>query len=214
MKSIHTYILVIVLLLGCNSNNDSTTGITTTIEKPSEEVSASASYTTEKFVYINNAENTNLAEIKVNEKEISINTPELNLFGILKEDKRKYYDQKNMHLYSVKYKDDGFKLRDGTESLLWKIKMYDDKIKIANNEEMSDAFAIKLKEDNRIKVEQAEEEIFSLRIPSDASAPVKIGVEYLVSGLGYSTAAGVLKLEKLAPDERFVIIAELVNAQP
>jgi len=214
MKSTYSLFLVFVLLLGCSPNNNSNTEASAETENTSEEVSASASYTTEKFVYINTAENTNLAEIKLGGEEITIRTPELNLFGILKEDKRKYYDQNNAHLFSVKYKDDGFKLRDGTESLLWKVKFYEDKIKIANNEEMADAFEIKLKEGNRIKVEEAGEEIFSLRIPSEANAPVKIGDEYLVSGLGYSTAAGVLKLEKLTPDERFVIMAELVNVHP
>ncbi len=211
MKGFWIFSLIGILLLGCNSDSTETSSET---ENPLEEISASANYTTEKFVYINTAKNTNLAEIKLGGEEITINTPELNLFGILKEDKRKYYDQNNTHLYSVKYKDDGFKLRNGTESLLWKVKLYDGKIKIANNEEMTNAFEVKLKEDNRIKVEEAGEEIFSLRIPTETNAPVKIGDEYLVSGLGYSTAAGVLKLEKLTPDESYVIMAELVNANP
>jgi hypothetical protein len=78
---------------------------------------------------------------------------------------------------------------------------------------MTEAFEIKRKEDNRIKVEKSAVELFSLRIPSDASAPVKISDEYLVLGLSYSTAAGVLMLNNILPVERFVIMAELVKSQ-
>lgn len=211
MKNYWIFSLAWLLLLGCNGNSTETSYEG---KEPVQGTGASAHYATEKFVYVNTADNTHLAEIKLLAEEIEITTPDLSLFGIVKEDKRKYYDQNNIHVYSVKYKEEGFKLRDAMETLLWKVKFKEGKIKIADNEEMNDAFEIKLKEDHRIKIEKSGQELFSLKIPINASTPVKIGDDYLVSGLGYSTAAGVLMLNDLTLNERFAIMAELVNSYP
>lgn len=61
-----------------------------------------------------------------------------------KSDKRKYYDTNDQVIYEVKYKSEGFKLRTPSSNLLWKIKLYDDKIKISDNEENLNPFEIKI----------------------------------------------------------------------
>ena len=61
-----------------------------------------------------------------------------------KADKKKYYDANDNVVYEIKYKPDGFKLRTASSKLLWKIKLYDDKIKISDNEENLDPYEIKI----------------------------------------------------------------------
>nr|WP_321226158.1 hypothetical protein [uncultured Psychroserpens sp.] len=60
-----------------------------------------------------------------------------------KSDKKKYYDGSTV-VYEVKYKPDGFKLRTASSQLLWKIKLYDDKVKISDNEENLNPYEIKM----------------------------------------------------------------------
>ena len=74
-----------------------------------------------------------------------------------KADKRKYYDQNNNVVYEVKYKSDGFKLRTASSTLLWKVKLYNDKVKISNNEENLNAYEIKKVGANEIKLEKDNE---------------------------------------------------------
>ena len=61
-----------------------------------------------------------------------------------KSDKRKYFDSNENVLYEVKYKPEGFKLRTSSSELLWKIKLYENKIKISDNEENNNPFEIKI----------------------------------------------------------------------
>ena len=59
-----------------------------------------------------------------------------------KADKRKYYDGSDAMQYAVKYSEDGFKLRDQQEQLLWKVKISDTGVKVSSNEEMTSAYKI------------------------------------------------------------------------
>lgn len=61
-----------------------------------------------------------------------------------KSDKKKYYDSSDNVVYEIKYKEDGFKLRTSSSKLLWKVKLYDDKIKISDNEENLNPYEIKM----------------------------------------------------------------------
>jgi len=61
-----------------------------------------------------------------------------------KADKRKYFDSNNNVVYEVKSKPDGFKLRTPSSDLLWKIKFYESKIKLSDNEDNENAYEIKI----------------------------------------------------------------------
>lgn len=69
-----------------------------------------------------------------------------------KSDKKKYYDGSNNVVFEIKYKPDGFKLRAPSSTLLWKVKLYDDKIKISDNEENLNPYEIKLSETYKAKL--------------------------------------------------------------
>lgn len=109
--------------------------------------------------------------------------------------------------YAVKFSDDGFKLRDHNEELLWKVKLYDDKIKLGNNEEMSGAYEIKLREGGKLKLERYESLISELR--TDENAP-NITVDNLtVEGCGGSLAPAILLIKDLKEFEKYILMAEL-----
>lgn len=125
-----------------------------------------------------------------------------------REDKRKYYDPSNTMVFALKMDDDGFKLRDQNESLLWKVKLYPDKIKISKNEEMNNAYEIKLKEEGRLKLEKNDAEVMQIRLMENAeSYPVG---DFTVKGFGASIACGILLIPEIPEQQKWIIIGELL----
>lgn len=110
--------------------------------------------------------------------------------------------------YAVKFSDDGFKLRDHNEQLLWKVKVYDDKIKLGNNEEMSGAYEIKHRADGKIKLERYESLISELR--SDENAPVMSIGDFTVEGCAGSLTPAILLIKDLKEFEKYILMAELL----
>ncbi|GCC51646.1 hypothetical protein SanaruYs_18740 [Chryseotalea sanaruensis] len=156
---------------------------------------------------VHDAKREQLASVSVG-GEVIIDTPELSLTGIFKKEKRKYYDAGNTMQYAVKYSDDGFKLRDYREELLWKVKLYDDKIKIANNEEMSNAYEIKLRDEGKIKLERNDALVTELRMNNEAEW-FQVNDAYTTRGAGLSLAPALLLIEELKDMEKFILMAEL-----
>lgn len=113
-------------------------------------------------------------------------------------------------VYAVKMDDDGFKLRDGNEQLIWKIKLYEDKLKIADNEEMISAYEIKLRDQGKLKLERNETEIKSIRV-SESTDWYTIEDRYKIKGFGVSLAPGILLIDELKDTEKFLIMAELAQ---
>jgi len=71
-----------------------------------------------------------------------------------KPDKKKYYNSSNAVVYEVKYKEDAFKLRTAASDLIWKVKLYDHKIKISDNEENLNPYEIKKLDNGESKLEK------------------------------------------------------------
>lgn len=157
---------------------------------------------------IHNGKQEELAGISITANEIIIDAPQYGLTGIFKKEKRKYYDATNLMKYAVKFSDDGFKLRDHNEELLWKVKLYDDKIKLANNEEMHNAYEVKLNDGGKIKLEQNESLLTELRINSEAEW-FQVNDQYLTKGMGLSLAPAILLMKELTDSEKFIVMAEL-----
>jgi hypothetical protein len=129
------------------------------------------------------------------------------LTGIVKKDKRKYYTSSNEMKYAVKFTDDGFKLRDHNEQLLWKIKWYDDKIKVSDNEEMTNAYEIKLRDEGKLKLERNENLITEVRLnATDEWLDIE---SYKVRGVGISLAPGLLLIKDLEEMEKIILMAEI-----
>ncbi len=159
---------------------------------------------------INNTSGEALADIYLGSDEVSVNLPDGTLRGVAKRsDKRKYYDGSKM-VYAVKMDDDGFKLRNENERLLWKVKLYPDKLKIANNEEMHGAYEVKLRDEGKLKLEKNEKELKTIRL-SESAEGFTVEDKYTIKGFGISLAPGILMINDLKDTEKFIIMAELVQ---
>lgn len=128
-------------------------------------------------------------------------------------EKRKYFNG-STQLAEVKMKDaDGFKVRTVDGKLLWKVKIDGGKIKISDNEENQNAYEL-VKRDDGAKIEQNETKLGEVKFYTDRQ---KIKVKdasdkELFDGNTdkYSMAYGVLLLDKIPEEQRYIIIAELL----
>ena len=128
--------------------------------------------------------------------------------------KRKYSVDGGEVYYEVKPGEDGgFKLRTAEGKLLWKVKLYPDKIKISNNEENQNPFELKARDGNRTKVfAPGDKELGNVRFDG-----AKIDVEnaagqtqYTIASTKPTAAYGVLLLEAIPPQQRAVLAAEIL----
>ncbi len=129
----------------------------------------------------------------------------------MKGDKRKY-SVDNEVWYEIKFKDEGFKLRSPDGKLLWKMKIAEDKIKISDNEENTNPYELKLKEDNRCKVVRDEVELGNARWNAETKT-MEIESEegkFTVSSPVFYSAFGVLLADELVLEQQLIIVAELL----
>ena len=161
------------------------------------------------FLYISDSSNIQQVEIVLEASgNTKINTQRGSYFGEKKGDKLKYYDQQDNFRFEIKYKDTSFKLRDRNSELLWKVKTYDKKIKLANNEEMANPIEIKLKNEQKIVIYKNGEESKTIRIDASKN-PLNISNSYFTSGFKNNYQAGILNLDELSLDEKYFLLAEL-----
>ena len=106
-----------------------------------------------------------------------------------KPDKKKYYNNADDVVYEVKYKPDSFKLRTASSELIWKVKLYDAKIKISDNEENLNPFEIKKLENGEAKLEKNEETI--------------------ARGLAASASDLVFQISTMPKEQQEILVAEL-----
>jgi len=106
-----------------------------------------------------------------------------------KPDKKKYFDSNNTVVYEVKYKDDSFKLRTASSDLLWKVKLYDTKVKISDNEENLNPYEIKKLDSGESKLEKNDATI------ERSTAAQAISLVY--------------KIDAMPKDQQEIIITEL-----
>ena len=148
-------------------------------------------------------------EMVLDRGQIFLDGPGYSLSGEKKGDKRKYYTAEGDVALEVKYSDeDKLKIRNADGSLRWKIKLYEDKIKVADNEEMENAYEIRLYEGNRIKIKRNDEELAEWRLPPDATNQLsREGTK--LEGIAPGLTAGVVLLDALTAQEQMVLMSEL-----
>lgn len=114
----------------------------------------------------------------------------------------------------VKPGENGFKLRTTDGKLLWKVKLADDKIKVSDNEENANPYAIKTKYPDKAKVvDAAEKELAEVRFgPDKTKVKGADGAELWVteSPRRRTASFGVLALEKIPEEHRAILMAEIL----
>lgn len=203
-------LLLAFLSFACNSGSkQSETPNNPTTSKPTTENKA---YDTK--VKIKTPDDKDVVEVKIDANSTKLEYGGKVVRGETKDDKRKYSVEGGSQIAEVKIKDaDGFKVRTNDGKLLWKIKIADGKVKISDNEENQNAFEIKKKDDGA-KIERGETKLGEVKFYTDRQ---KIKVkdaadkELFDSNTDkYLTAYGVLALNEIPEDFRFIILAELL----
>jgi len=138
------------------------------------------------------------------------------LFGEEKDTgKRKYGAPGGAVAIEVRPEASGFKLRTSAGVLLWKVKIDAEKIKVSDNDENRNAWALKTKYDDKVKVVDASDaEVGEVRFYRDRQK-VKVkdasGTELFESNTTrYSAAFGVLLMRAVPAGQREIIMAEIL----
>ena len=173
--------------------------------KVSEEVAAKAVH-----YKIEDASENEIARIMINGQNIELKVGEIHYKSKLKGVKRKYQSKDGGIVAEVKYKgEESFKLRTADAKLKWKVKFYDDKFKVSDNEENLNPYQVKFKEDNRSKIYLDDVELGSVKLYEDKIKVKGEGVEYKVKTTEMHAAFGVLLVEATDLD-KIILIAELL----
>ncbi|MFI8604127.1 hypothetical protein ACIGCP_06685 [Cellulophaga baltica] len=188
-------------------------------------VFGSCKETADKSTTSSPTENTTTEEVSYSDAQVVLSTPageEIGGFSLSpmtiyagntkytsknKSEKHKYYTHGDL-AFEVKFKSDGFKLRDKNSALLWKIKMYPDKIKISDNEENTNAFEIKRYEE-KIKIKQNDDELYTVAL-EDATISANDTVLYKLSANQESYAYAIMALKEIPEEQRIFILAEVL----
>jgi hypothetical protein len=132
--------------------------------------------------------------------------------------KRKYQVDGGPVLFEIKpdSDSDGYKLRTADGSLRWKVKITPEKIKISDNEQNANPFELKVRDGDRVKVvAPGDREVGNVRFDRATS---KTEIEaaggrtvFVVEGARPSGAYGVLLLDSIPVQERYILVAEILS---
>ncbi|SFJ39925.1 hypothetical protein [Olleya namhaensis] len=129
-----------------------------------------------------------------------------------KADKKKYYNNNNTVVYEIKYKSDGFKLRTAASDLIWKVKLYDNKVKISDNEENLNPYEIKMTDTYKAKL--VKDDVALARTTYDLNAKQQsiasendAQPEFFETS--YSPSLLLTKIPGIALDQKDILIEEL-----
>ena len=175
--------------------------------------------------------------IKFNKAASATTKLEINLDGVVcelkarddgkHENKLKYKEvlgeEEKALFASVKYsaEDDDFKLVDANDKLLWKVKVFSEKVKISDNEEGNNYYQIKKNKKGKIKIYNQGEEEKNCGVVKYKEGKLKVKAvvneeekEDLYSCKELDDiyfAPGVLMLDKIPARERAIIVTELLR---
>lgn len=199
MKTYSIFFLSLLLLVGCKTENkNSSNGNTTTTP---------ASVSTDNLaVTITTTEGALLGGFDLSPIKIVVNNTNYTFKS--KPDKHKFYANGKMK-YEVKFKEESLKLRDENSDLLWKVKIYPDKIKISDNEENENAFEVR-PYDEKIKVKRNDEELYKVYLEG-SNVTVNGQEAYKLSSDQESYVYAILAIEEIPNEHKLFIIAELLN---
>ena len=202
-------ILLLAFILACGSSSPKNNGLTPMNSNSTSTVSSQTK------IKIKTTDDRPVVEIKIDGSDTKIEHGNKVIRGEMKDsEKRKYADEVGNQIAEVKAKEaDGFKVRTLDGKLLWKIKISADKIKISDNEENKNAFEL-VKKDDGAKVEQNGNKFGEVKFYRDKQK-VKVkdasDKELFDSNTDrYSVAYGVLLVQQIPEDLRYIIITELL----
>jgi hypothetical protein len=210
MKKIIRFLSLAFVLLAitasCSSNSGTTNDSSNETKLETEENVKSGAV----FYKIEDSQGKLLSEIMINGTNIELKVENMHYKSKLSGEKRKYQSQEEEIVAEVKFKgEESMKLRTPDAQLKWKVKFYDDKVKISDNEENLNPYQIKFKEESRSKVYTEDNEIGDVRFADNKIIVKGKGIEYHIKTDKMSSAFGVMLMEASELDKT-ILIAELL----
>ena len=162
-------------------------------------------------VAIKSSDGAALGQIDIKNSAITLQYGDNNLVSETKGEKRKYGSAAGIVAAEVKHNEaNKFKVRTPEGTLIWKIKLDTDKIKISDNEENNNPYSIK-RSDNKIKVKAADDtELGSIEVKDGKVVVLATNRSFTAETGQISAAYGVLLMDKISPRDQFIIMAELL----
>lgn len=203
-----------VLLSACGSSNSNES----IDERPDEQ---SESNTTAAIpqqapveqVAVRDADGNTVFEINFEDNgSLTVKVDNRTIEGRVKNKEKRIYSTDGYDFIEVKaYEDGKFKLKTTNGQLLWKVKLYEDKVKISDNEEGENPYEIKRKESGKIKVYHQGKEVCEAKQDGDvivvkAGDSVVLRIPSKQNSMGYA----ILGAQQIPFDERYVLMAELL----
>lgn len=210
-KRIWIILLLIAFSISCRQSVIETKGVT---DAPANSNPAAKDYAVK--VKIKTPDEKDVVEVKFDGTNTKLEYGGKVLRGETEDgEKRKYSIEGGSQIAEVKTKDsDGFKVRSPDGKLLWKVKIAADKIKISDIEENQNAYEL-VKRDDGAKIEQNENKMGEVKFyPDRQKIKVKDAADEEVfhgNTDKYSVSYGVLLLDKMPEEMRYIIIAELLT---
>lgn len=134
-----------------------------------------------------------------------------NIFSCkIKGEKHKYINN-GEEVVIVKHSEAGkFKLKTPDGTLLWKVKIKADKLKISDNEEGENAYEIKLSNAEKAKVKRNDQELGHIKL-KDGKLKIEAGKKiYTINGNRISLAYGALAAGDISERDQYIIMTELL----
>jgi hypothetical protein len=200
MRKLHLLFVLSLLLLGsCKTENKNSSS-------PAETTTTASATTNSLDVTIANADGALIGGFDVSPIKIVANNTTYTFKS--KPDKHKFYANGKMK-YEVKFKEGSLKLRDEDSDLLWKVKIYPDKVKISDNEENENAFEVR-PYDDKIKVKRDGKELYRVNLEGNI---VKVNDKeaFTLSSNQESYVYAILAIDEIPNEHKMFIIAELLN---
>lgn len=130
------------------------------------------------------------------------------LTGVLKGVKRKY-QRNNQVVAEVKSSDaEAFKLRNPDGSLRWKIKLYEDRVKISDNEENLNPYQIRTSE-GKFKLKDAEGQEIGRIVQEGEQVLITSEQHQFMLKAPYRMSYGVLLIPEMPQQDQLILLAEL-----
>lgn len=212
---INLFVLITFFFASCGGEENTTTQEQKTVAAPVKTTPPKVEKYAKpaiKQYHVSTLEHQELAYLSIDKAFTFVAAGNEQLNGELKGVKRKYTNATGRLTYVVKHSDDGFKLRDSLETLRWKVKVYPEKIKIADNEEMNNSFEIKRTDNFKIKIEQHGSELFKWKVAqANESGKTNLMDQFMITGFDNKLSSGVLLLKNIPQIEQYVIAVELLD---
>ncbi len=207
LKSIAILTVSVLLIMACNQKPG-----TDESSMNQEQVQADGNESTSGDLYILKKSGQEVGKVSVNGSELKFIVNGTEYQSKLNGDKRKYAVKSGDIIAEVKYKDDAFKVRKPTGELLWKIKLYDDKVKISNNEENLNGYEIKHSDSGKVKLKKEESTLGEIKLKAESkTVEISSSTKSLtIETEKMSLAFGVLLIDEIPENLQYIIFSELI----